>query len=369
MAFKYQRGGVWWIGTRRNGKLIRHSTGESDKAKADKKLAALQAMEAAQRAGKLDRQLFEALTGTHIEAVELFASLDTWISEIRSENTRANYKTFAAQFKAALPHNPALADITHEQVRTYLAGVRAEKRASTANLRLKQAKAFFSRYQGALRKDPTEGIPAFKETARDSVDREPFTPDQIKQVMAIAPPFWRCAAALSFYTGLRLSDVAMLKVGNLKGDKVTVATAKTGEKICVNLPASIAAMIREDIPPSAGSGDYVWPEQAKHAEANEVTNLSGQFATLLVNAGLRKDQVGAGNGKTGRRTLHSLSFHSLRHSLVSALANSGVNQQVVKKFVGHGSTRINDAYTHIGQDALDRAVALLPDITERRAAK
>jgi site-specific recombinase XerD len=54
----------------------------------------------------------------------------------------------------------------------------------------------------------------------------------------------------------------------------------------------------------------------------------------------------------------------LRHALVSALANAGVNQQTVKNIVGHASDRINDAYTHIGQDTMDKAVALLPDITK-----
>jgi len=370
MAWKYKRGGVWWIGTRANGKLIQHSTGETDKAKAEKKLATLELMERAQRASKLDRQFFEALTGSQIEVMAVFGALDTWIAEMRSPNTRANYKTFAAQFKAAMPHNPSLADITHEQVRSFLAAVRAEKRASTANLRLKQAKAFFSRFRGALRRDPTEGIPSFKEDDADAVDRQPFEPEQIRKVMAIASPFWRSAAALAFYSGLRLSDVARLKVAQIKGDKVEVAkTVKTGAAINVKLPASIAAMIQEQIPAGAKAGDYVWPDQAKHAVNNEVTNLSGQFATLLESAGLRPKQDGAGNGKTGRRNLHALSFHSLRHSLISALANAGVNQQTVKQFVGHASDRVNDIYTHIGQETIDRAVALLPDIGKPRAGK
>ena len=369
MAWKYKRGEVWWIGTRANGRLISKSTGERDKAKAEKQLAALESMEDAQRAGKLNRELFEALTGAHIEAVRLFDALDTWLKETKNPNTLRNYEVLAKGLKAAMPHNPVMADITHEQAREFMAGIRAEKRPSTSNLALACCRAFFGRFHGSLRKDPTEGIPRFKND-KSQVDREAFTPDQIRTVMAAASPFWRCASALAFYTGLRLSDVAMLKVEQLRGDKVVVdRTVKTGARVSVTLPEGVMAMIRQAIPPGAALEDYIWPEQAKHAENNDITNLSGQFATLLVNAGIRKERRGAGKGKDGRRNVNALTFHSLRHSLVSALANAGVNQQVVKKFVGHGSTRINDAYTHIKQDALDKAVGLLPDITKGEVTK
>ena len=359
MAWKYKRGGVWWIGTRANGTLICKSTGERDEEAAAKKLASLESMEAAHRAGKLNRELFDALTGAHIEAVRLFESLDTWLAETTNPHTRGNYKAFADQFKAAMPHNPTLLDVTHEEVRTFLASVRATKRASTANLRLKCAKAFFARFHGALRKDPTEGIPAFsRESGLDT--REPFTPEQIRRVMAIASPFWRCASALAFYTGIRLNNVATLKAGQLQGGRLVVAhTIKTGASVSVKLPQAVVSMMRDAIPPDSGPDDYIWPEEAKLP----VSNLSSQFATLLIKAGLRKERAKTGTSNKGRRTVYTLSFHSLRHSLISALANAGANQQTVKAIVGHATDRINDAYTHLGQGTLDKAVSLLPDVT------
>jgi integrase len=372
MAWIYRRNnsGFWWIGTRANGRLICKSTGETKESKAKEQLATLEAMEAAQRAGRLNREFFEALTGAHIEVKSLFDCLDTWLAETANPNTRRNYDGFAKQFKEALPHNPALLDITHEQVRSFLAGIRAKKQASTANQGLAYAKAFFGRFKGSLRKDPTNGIPRFKKEAT-SVKREAFTPEQIRQVMAIASPFWRCASAIAFYSGLRLSDIAKLKVRHfsLKAGKLTVTTTKTGTEICVQLPAAVVSMIREQIQPGAKPGDYVWPDEAKHAESGNVTNLSDQFATLLINAGIREKRASAGHGKSGRRNVNALTFHSLRHSLISALANAGVNQQTVKNIVGHASDRINDAYTHIGQDTMDKAVALLPDITKQEVTK
>jgi integrase len=328
-------------------------------------------MEAAQRAGKLNRDFFEALTGAHVEAVALFDCLDTWLKETTNENTKRNYGTFAERFKQGLPHNPVLSDITHEQVRAFLAGERAKLRPATANQALKFAKAFFGRFKGSLRKDPTEGIPYYKDDA-EKVDREAFTPDQIRDIVAAASPFWRCASAVAFYTGLRLSNVAALKVGqiNFKTGKFCIArTVKDGSKVEVKLPSGLVALLKAEIPKGAGPDDFMWPEQAAIVEARNVTLLSGQFAELLIKAGIRKQRKGAGNGLTGRRNVNALTFHSLRHAFVSTLANAAVNQQTVKQLVGHASDRINDAYTHIGQDTLDKAANALPNIIEVEAER
>jgi integrase len=305
MAWKYKRGEVWWIGTRANGRIIAKSTGERDEAKAQAQLSSLETMEAAQKAGRLNRELFEALTGAHLEVLRLFESIDTWLVETTNPNTKRNYTSFAKQFREAMPHNPPLAEITHEQMRSLLAGIRAVKRPSTANFALKCAKAFFGRFKGAVRKDPTEGIPMFKEDA-EKVNREAFTPDQIRQLVAVASPFWKCATALAFYSGLRLSNCAMLKVGQLdcRTGKVVVArTVKTGAPVCVRLPAAVVAMIREAIPDDASPDDYVWPDQAKQAERH-VGGLSDQFGTVLVNEPARATERQAGETLTHSRSTH-----------------------------------------------------------------
>lgn len=368
--FKRPDSGLWWIGTRANGRQIRQSTGETDETKARAKLATLEAMEAVARAGALNRQFFEALTGAHIETANLFKSLDTWVTETTNPHTKANYQLFAKRFKEALPHDPLLADITQLQVRDFMAGIRAEKRPSSANLVLACAKAFFARFAGSLHKNPTDGIPRYKADSQ-TVKREAFTPDQIRDIVRIASPFWRCASAIAFYTGLRLSNVATLKVGqvNFKTGKLSVArTVKTGAAVAVRLPAGLLAMLKEEIKPKAKPSDFIWPDQAEAAERG-VSKLSDQFGELLIKAGIRERTEGAGNGLTGRRNVNPLTFHSLRHAFVSELANAGVNQQTVKQLVGHASDRINDAYTHIGEETLDKATTALPDITKAEVTK
>jgi len=65
---------------------------------------------------------------------------------------------------------------------------------------------------------------------------------------------------------------------------------------------------------------------------------------------------------SGGRTLSSLSFHSLRHSFNSALANAGVSQEIRQKLTGHTSAEMNTIYTHHELAPLRAAVEKLPNL-------
>jgi integrase len=93
-------------------------------------------------------------------------------------------------------------------------------------------------------------------------------------------------------------------------------------------------------------------------------NLSNQFADLLALVGLREasDRIGTGKGRNSRRARNELSFHSLRHTAVSLLKDAGIPEAVVMELVGHDSKQMSAHYTHVGQEALEKAAAALPDI-------
>jgi integrase len=65
---------------------------------------------------------------------------------------------------------------------------------------------------------------------------------------------------------------------------------------------------------------------------------------------------------SGGRTLSSLSFHSLRHSFNSAMANAGVSQEIRQKLTGHSSAEMNKLYTHHELEPLRTAISKLPRI-------
>ena len=68
---------------------------------------------------------------------------------------------------------------------------------------------------------------------------------------------------------------------------------------------------------------------------------------------------GKGSHQFSRRT-----FHSLRSSFNSALANAGVSQEIRVKFTGHSSNAMNDRYTKLDRKPLGDAIGKLPKLDE-----
>ena len=83
-----------------------------------------------------------------------------------------------------------------------------------------------------------------------------------------------------------------------------------------------------------------------------------RFKALMVKAGI-KVAITAKAGEKGRAR-SSLSFHSLRHSFNSAMANAGVSQELRQLLTGHASKAINDRYTHTDLETLRKAVGSVP---------
>ena len=61
------------------------------------------------------------------------------------------------------------------------------------------------------------------------------------------------------------------------------------------------------------------------------------------------------DGKLGRN-VSRLSFHSLRHSFNSAMANADVPLEIRQKLTGHASQDMNKHYTHLELETVRRAV-------------
>jgi integrase len=65
------------------------------------------------------------------------------------------------------------------------------------------------------------------------------------------------------------------------------------------------------------------------------------------------------------RTVRTLTFHSLRHSFNSALANAGVSQEIRMKLTGHVSVEMNKGYTHHELEPLRAAIQRIPSLGRR----
>jgi site-specific recombinase XerD len=78
-------------------------------------------------------------------------------------------------------------------------------------------------------------------------------------------------------------------------------------------------------------------------------------------AGIDQQQVKGKGGKQGRK-FSKLSFHSLRHTFTSALANAGIPPEVRQKLTGHADAGRHQKYTHLELQPLKQAIATLPSV-------
>jgi integrase len=90
------------------------------------------------------------------------------------------------------------------------------------------------------------------------------------------------------------------------------------------------------------------------------SGLSMAFKRIMEHAEIKGRLLREANGEG--RSQCSLSFHSLRHGFVSAMANAGVAQELRQKLTGHASAEMNAKYTHHELEPLRAAIAVIPRI-------
>jgi integrase len=90
--------------------------------------------------------------------------------------------------------------------------------------------------------------------------------------------------------------------------------------------------------------------------------LSESFKRIVRKSGLDLQTVqGGGDRKSSRRT-----FHALRHSFTSALANAGVAPELRMKLTGHSSEAVHRGYTHHELETLKAAISKLPPLNSEK---
>ena len=83
--------------------------------------------------------------------------------------------------------------------------------------------------------------------------------------------------------------------------------------------------------------------------------LSEGFKRIMGKAGVDLQTV---KGQ-GQRSISKRTFHALRHSFTSALANEGVPEELRMKLTGHTTKAVHQGYTHHELETLRAALGNL----------
>jgi integrase len=241
--------------------------------------------------------------------------------------------------------------------------------SSSANIALKVIRALFS---GAVAKQLILRNPAsasYVKTIenRGSAKRRAFTLGEIKRILAKTEEKseWRGMILMGIYTGQRLGDLARMTWRSIDfdSDHLAFTTGKTGRRIILPLAKPLRSYL--EVAPSADDPDSpIFPEASK---AKTIGHLSNGFRSILEEAGLAKarkpNHAGTGKGRTTKREVSELSFHSLRHSAVTFLKAAGATDVLAREIVGHDSAAVSRSYTHLATEDLRPAIDKLPDVT------
>ena len=212
--------------------------------------------------------------------------------------------------------------------------------------------------RGLLLHSPAD---ALELPANKPLERDVFSADEIRALLARASKEWQTAILTGYYLGARLSDAVRLQWDSIDLSRglVHYTQGKTGRKVLApihqDLETQLLAIASSDNP-----GGYLCPILAK-TRPNGHLGLSAQFKRLMQAAGVDSQEVQSAHNKFSRK-----SFHSLRHSFTSRLANLGVSADVRMKLVGHKTVDVHQRYTHVELEPLKQAIAALPTLEARK---
>jgi len=236
---------------------------------------------------------------------------------------------------------------------------------ATANLSLKILRVCFGDAvkQGLLAVNPAVRVPVLKSTKESK--RRAFTLREIKRILRACGNDieWRGLILFGLYLGQRLGDLARLtwRAVDLESGEIAFTTRKTAKRAVLPLLQPLSDYLSA-LPASDDANAFIFPNAAS---ATRTGTLSNRFRDILVEAGLVEPRTheSTGKGRSRSREASELSFHSLRHSTTSMLKAAGVSDFMAMQIVGHESSAISRAYSHLSTDDLRRAMAKLPDVT------
>ena len=235
--------------------------------------------------------------------------------------------------------------------------------ASTANLSLKCLRVCFN---DAIQVDLITKNPASKvkliEKSLESQKRQ-LTIPEIKRVLEACDEEWRGMVLFALYIGQRISDIRGLtwQSVDLVNWTLKLVTQKTKRRM--ELP--LVKPLQDYLLSIKSSDNPQTPLFPRAFATKRVGTLSNQFREILTEAGLvapRSHKAEKG-GRSGKREVSEISFHSLRHSAVTFLKAAGVSDVMAREIIGHESSEVSRNYTHLSVDDMRNAIQKITDVT------
>jgi integrase len=363
------RSPYWYVAyTAVDGQRVFRSTRQTDRKKAAEVARTLEKAAQAARRNELTEshvrkwmdELLESTGQSPVRNTTVQSFCDSWLVGKRLSVSHATARRLERACELFLNGLGARADkplagVTASDIAAYRDARLAENLADgTLRHYIKALGSMFSaaRKQGLCLSNPVEAVALPRKRAHE---RTTFNVAELRALLTLASPQWVTLLLLAWYSGGRLSDLTHLSwdAVDLVAGTITMIQGKTGARVVVPIHPELGEHL------SSIAGDHGGPlcPVLAATPATGRDGLSRQFIKLMYAAGIDPQEI-----KTSKHSLPLKSFHSLRHSFTSALANAGVSEEMRMKLTGHLSKSVHAKYTHHELETLRRAVNSLPRV-------
>lgn len=247
--------------------------------------------------------------------------------------------------------NIPLNTITGEQLQQwYTAQLEEGRKPASVNNTVKALRVVFERAkaEGFCQRNPVDLILRQHDSAKF---REPFSLDDLKRLLAYiraaGDTEWLTMVLLGLCTGQRLQDCAKARAeqfgmaGQYRVWNLTQGKTKT--TVAIPLVEPLASHISKLL--ATKTTGYLAPKLSV-LPSGSTNGLAYQFSRLLDDAKIERIKEAKQKGSKGQSRA-SKTFHSLRHTTNSLMANAGISQDIRRKILGHTNDATNTAYTHM----------------------
>jgi integrase len=249
--------------------------------------------------------------------------------------SQRDYRRYLARLDQAVGSKPIEAIDSQ-----FVAGVidKLKDTPSAANHALAVMRTFFkfAQKRKLIEKDPTQD--AERLAGGDSYER--WSDAAIQQFRASASPTMRLALELGLATAQRLGDVIALRWSDYDGRVFKLVQQKTGTAMVIPVHPDLAKLLKQT---------------ERRAETILTTKTGRPYHPRVFSRDFRDARIAAGLPV-------GLSFHGLRHTTASILAEQGVAAQDIQAVTGHKSLKLVEHYIRQANQRLqaERAISKLP---------
>ena len=264
-----------------------------------------------------------------------------------SPKTKAEYERRLKKHVAPAFGSSRLDQITRPDVAGFLDSIADSSGPYESNRVHELVRAMFSRAQSwgfvpEDRPNPARGIERFKETARERWLKPDEVGDLMDAVRKQPDVFFRAFVPLLLLTGMRKSELLRLQWDDIDSDRAEASLRETKSgKPQVRQLSSPALKILRFLPRHEGN-PYVFAGRKAGSHRRDFRN---EWQEAREDAGLE-----------------DVTFHDLRRTAGSYMAQAGVPLQVIGEVLGHQNPAITKVYARLSEENERRA---LEDLGEK----